>query len=205
MKTSKKNQRRIGTLLFFVPMLIIIGLVVYAFIQVTAPGTLVVNALGHDSYVNGSSQGSPIQASFTVVDSSGKTVHSGTTEATFSLSSGTYTVTYGSQEWYTTPSDVTIAVPNGMKVYSVGVYQVIPTAVSISQSGFNSTQVSALEAVTPVIWINNSGQLVILSVQSAKVPLEPGQNYTRIFQNAGSVAFSEGSVPSGTLQVVEPV
>lgn len=205
MKTTKRTQRRLGNLLFFLPIIVIGSLIVYAFIEISAPGKMEVTALGHDPYVSSLAvrQGTSITASFYVQDSTGKNISSGSTPAILSLGSGTYTVTFIPQKWYTTPTDETLQVSSSTTVYSVGVYQVIPLGISVTPGGFNSTKVTALQGVTPVIWINTSGSLVLLHLESiGTVPLDAGQNYTMIFQQIGPVSYSLGSNETGTLQVV---
>ena len=202
MRSSKRKDNRLGRLVFFIPLVVIVSFVVYGFFQLTAPGTLKVEAIAHDQYVYTGAGGKSIQVSVTVEGSSGGNTQSGTTPASFSLSSGTYTVTYGPIEWYTTPADKTVAVPNGKTVYADAVYDVIPSVISIAHSGFNSTEVSALHGVTPVIWVNTSGSDVVLNIQSiGNVALASGQNFTKVFQSVGSLSFTDGFSTPGTLQV----
>ena len=199
MKSSRHRHERLGKLIFLIPVIVLVALVVYGFFLVTAPGTLKVEAIAQDKYVAG--QAVPIQVSVTVAGPSG--TETGTTNASFSLDSGTYTVTYVSAAGYTAPLPVTIGVPHGQTVFALGTYQAIAKVVSIGQSGFNATKVAAVHGVTPVIWINTSGLDLSVSIQNDGYhPLEPGQNFTQIFQNPGSFGFQiVGSNTSGIVQV----
>jgi hypothetical protein len=198
-KTQKRRSDRIGRLVFFIPMIIIISLVLYGFFRVTAPGTLEVEAQGQNQY-QPSTQPPSLHAPVIVTGPSGtQTV---TTPDSLSVATGTYTVTYGPVRWYTAPANRTVAVPNGLTVYAVGVYQVTPSVVDITKSGFNTTQAAALHGVTPVIWVNNAGSSMVLTIASnGSYDLASGQNLTKIFQGSGTFDYSLGSGSSGVLQV----
>lgn len=199
MKSRKSKNGLIGKLVFFIPLIVIVSVVVYGFIQVTEPVTLEVQAQAQNKYVS-SAEPQQLQVSATVSGTSG--TYTVTTPGSLSVSSGTYTVTYGSIAWYTTPSPRTIEGSSGQKVYAVGVYVATPSVVSITQSGFNATQVSALHDVTPVTWINNSGSNIVLSIENnGNEPLAPGQNATIVFQKAGSFSYSFDTNASGTVYV----
>lgn len=202
MKTGKRNRGRLGTLVFFIPLVVIVSVVVIGFIQLAQPGTLKVQAITVDRFLAPDKQNGSALVSVTVTAASGSGTNTGTTPTSFSLSSGTYTVSYGTDNWYKTPSSKTVSVPAGKTVYAVGVYEVLTAPVSITQSGFNATKIEALHGVTPVIWINNSGSSVVLSLETfGTFPLSAGQNYTKVFYDAGSFTFSVGGTASGTVQV----
>ena len=202
MRTTSGRRNLFGKLAFFVPLIIIVSIVLYAFFQVTSPGSLEVDALVHDKYLHTSSQGSPVQVSIQVSYATGGSSKSGTTPVTLSLPPGTYTVAYATVNGYFRPTDRSVSVDSGIKSYAVGVYEAIPIFISITSVGFNSTAVSALNSVTPVIWINNSGSPLTLQLgSSGEYYLYPGQNHTQLFQATGSTHFSIGTNVTGTVVV----
>lgn len=183
MKT-KKRHNRIANLLFILPILIIVGFVVYGFLQVTKPGTVTVEALAQNKYLS-TGQSTPID----VLAKVGSV--SGTTPLSVSLAAGQYEVSYATIPWYQTPASKEVAVGNGQTAYSTGVYSVIVKVVTLSSAGFNATKVLAEHGVTPVVWINTSTSNLIMGVSGiGTFPLSPGQNYTNIFQSVGTYLFT---------------
>ncbi len=167
-KRTGKYNPRIGKMIFFVPAAIIIILVVYAFVQLNAPGTLILSAEDENQV--------QLQVHATV---NGQTV---TTPSKVSLSQGSYTVDFATITWYYPPASRSVVVTPGGTVYAVGVYQPAVKFVQVTPSGFNVTSITVLHGVTPVTWINPSSSLVTFSGGSfQQLRLEPGQSYTYVF------------------------
>jgi hypothetical protein len=176
-KGRGRYNSRIGKLVFILPAIIIIILVVYAYVQLNSPGTLIVRAE--------SKSGSPFSVVATV---NGKT---GTTPFTLTLAQGNYQVTFPSLTWYypAQPHDVTVL--PGTTVYAVAVYDPIGKVIQVNPSGFNSTTVTALHGVTQVNFTNPSGSVV--TVQGApfgNVALNPGQTLSSTYQVAGTYRYT---------------
>ena len=189
MKTQRRRNR-LANIAFFLPVVVIIGLVVFGYFYATRPGTLDVAAWAQNKYLSEPEQSTPIHVSAMV----GST--SGTTPFSLSLPAGQYEVTYPAIPWYYTPSSNEVAVTNGRTVYSTGAYDVIVKIIALSSAGFNATTVSALHGVTPVIWINTSGSNLELEVSGqGNYILSPDQNFTAIFSSPGTYQFA---TPSGS-------
>ena len=193
MKGRRKGSR-LGTLLFLIPILLVVALVAYAIIGTTSfkNGTLIVKAQTSTRYyateflnVSVSVAGRP-----------------GVTPFTLSLSPGTYTVSFPAQRWFTSPQSKTVTVTPGGTAYAVGVYDPIPVSVSVGQSKFNTTSVTVLHKVTPLVWINPSSDYeVITSSLTGRMIIPPMQNDTFVFQYRGTFAFSFVGTPSPELIV----
>jgi hypothetical protein len=190
-----KRARRWGRLAFFLPVIAVLAIVAFALLsnQGGQAGTLIVEAQSSSRYYPA------VMLSATATVSSSK----GTTPFNVSLTAGQHQVTYSSITGYYTPSPRTVTVEGGKTGYSIGVYDPIPKMISITPSGFNQTTISALHGITPVFWVNRSGTYQILQLQPVgKVELQAGQNFTYVFQQAGSFAFSLIlSNASGSVQV----
>ena len=191
---GRKKGDRFGTLLFAIPIVLVIAVVAYAVIGTAsfANGTLIVRAQTSDRFY-------PAEYLNVTVIAAGK---SGTTPFTLSLPQGTYTVTFPSQRWFTSPPSRTVNVTSGGNSFVVGVYGPIPVPVSVSQSKFNTTKISVLHRVTPVVWINpTSAYDVISSNLTGRIIIAPMQNYTYVFQEPGSFSFTVVGSTSPALQV----
>jgi len=192
-----KNRRkggRIGTLLFFIPIILIMAVVVYAIISATGSpnGTLVVEAQSSGQY-------SHVVSLAVTVSVNGQKV---TTPATLTLSQGTYTVTFSGLPWYVTPPPRAVLVPATKTTYAVGTYDPIEEFVSVSGGSFNRTSLSVLHGVTPVVWINPSGiDQVIYSPPMGKVDIPPMQNFTYVFPQQGAFAVYFQAGGSGSVDV----
>lgn len=177
-----RNPGRNGKLLFFAPIVLVVGLVILGFYSAysSRAGTLVVDAISSGRY----SPSIPLHATATVGT---------TTQATpfnVTLNQGEYMVDYGAVAWYAAPSSRAIFVPAGKSLFAIGVYNPILRVIAASSQGFNSTSVSALHGVTPVVWVNLGGSYVVLEIDGVgRVTLQPSQNYTRVFQNPGTFYF----------------
>jgi hypothetical protein len=200
-KARKKRDERLGKLAFFIPLIVIISLVVYGYFQVNAPGTIKVEALAFDKYAPVGDQNTTLSVTANV---------DGTTETTpfsVSVSAGTYDVTFGSNQWYVTATPHTVTLGGHQTAFAVGTYNVVAKVITLTQAGFNATSVSALHGVTPVIWINDLNKTVSIGVLPyGNQVLEPGQNFTAIYQNTGSFEYASpvggSSSSSGTVTVV---
>jgi hypothetical protein len=172
MKKTRYNPT-VGKLLFVIPAILIVSLVVYAFVQLNAPGTLILQAE--------SPSGSSLQVSVTV---NGQAY---TTPYTLSLHQGNYIANFSSIEWYYPPSTRDVTVTPGHTVYAVGLYNPIKKFVSVTGAGFNTTTISVLHGVTPVTWINPSDSLVTFTGSPlSQISLYPGQSFTYTFMTPGT-------------------
>lgn len=187
-KGRSRYDSRIGKLFFILPALIIIIIVVYAYVQLNSPGTLIITAeTCPKSYgsTTASSTCIPLAVSATV---NGKTQ---TTPWTQSLSQGNYEVTFSTQQWYYPPSVRDVTVTPGTTAYAVWVYSPIGRVVDVSPSGFNMTSVTALHGVTPVNWTNPTGSVVTFTGNPfGDVSLEPGQTLAYTFPSPGVYNFT---------------
>jgi hypothetical protein len=179
-KGKSRYNSRVGRFLFFVPAIIIVILVVYAYIQLNSPGTLIISA--EDA------NGNQLKVHATV---NGNTV---TTPTKLPLSQGSYTVDFATVTWYYPPASRNVAVDPGQTVYAVGFYQPETVFVQVTPAGFNVTTIAALHAVTPVKMINPTNSFVQISGGPfPNVGLNPGQTYTYMFPTAGTFEFNEYS------------
>lgn len=188
MKTKKRYNSTLGKLFFIIPVLIIGTLVIYAYVQLSSPGTLIINA--ENSYCTAVQVPTNAICSHLIVAATvnGKT---GETPWTLSLTQGNYLVNFTSVEWYYPSAGRDVGVVPGQTVYAVGLYDPIARVIQVTPSGFNATTVTALHGVTAVNWTNPSKSLV--SFQGApfvRVPLEPGQTYSYVFPTAGTYKYN---------------
>jgi hypothetical protein len=192
---GRKRGGRFGTLVFLIPVIIVVGLAAYAVYDATLSqdGTLIVRAQTSTNYY-------PAEYLDVTVSVAGR---SGTTPFTISLPQGTYTVTFPSQRWFTSPASRTVNVTARGDSFVVGVYGPIPMTVSVNQTKFNTTAIAVLHKVTPVIWVNPTNDYdVISSTLTGRIIIAPMQNYTYVFQESGSYSFSIVGSASSALQVV---
>jgi len=191
---NRKKGGRIGTLLFFIPVILIMAVVVYAIVSATGSqnGTLVVEA-------QSSGQSSHVISLAVAVSVNGQKV---TTPATLTLSQGTYTVTFSGIPWYVTPPTRVVLVPAAKTSYAVGTYDPIEEFVSVNGGSFNRTSLSVLHGVTPVVWINpSSTDQVIYSPPMGKVDIPPMQNFTYVFPQKGTFVVYFPAGGSGSVDV----
>lgn len=176
-------KRRLGILLFLVPLMIIGTVIAYQLVQgiYSQTGTLIVRAQSSARYYR--SAGLNVSATVGVA--------SGVTPFELELTQGTYKVKFSEQKWYHTPPERLVNVPNGKSSYIVGVYDPIVDEVLIGNSKFNSTELTAMHGVTPVVWINEMSESVVIdSSLTGRVSIAPSQNFTYIFQKVGVFTFS---------------
>ncbi|MDG7008014.1 MAG: hypothetical protein JRN06_07195 [Nitrososphaerota archaeon] len=181
---SKRSRRktRFGNIIFWLPIAVVIGLVVVGLLAYSPvrSGTLVVQAVSSSRYAP------PVQLQVSA------TVGSVTKSTPFNLTLGLgqFTVVYSAVSWYYTPPPKVVTVSGGKTTFSIGTYDPILRAVSITGQGFNSTAVSALHGVTPVVWTNEESTFEVLEITSfGHYILQPGQNHTQIFPSRGNFSF----------------
>ena len=191
---GRGKKSRFGTLVFLIPILLVVALVAYAVIETTSlqNGTLVVRAQTSAKYY-------PAQTLDVPVSVSGR---SGTTPYTLSLTEGTYTVNFPAQRWLVSPSSRTVNVTGGGTSYVVGTFSPIPVFVSVDQDQFNTTSIEVMHEITPVIWVNpSSNYQVISSNLTGSLLIPPLQNYTYVFSSHGTFEFSFVGGSSHKLEV----
>lgn len=179
---TKKRHPRLEKLVFFIPFLVILIAVVYAFGTnlPKGPGQVVVTAETSHRYY-------PSRALRVVATVGGTT---GTTPFNVSLSEGTYTVDFPSVPWFITPAPEAVTVLLGVNVYAIGTYEPVIKTIGVTQSAFNATSVTALHATTPVVWVNISDSYVVLNIAPVgRVVINTGQNFTYVFPQAGAFNF----------------
>jgi len=180
---GRKNNPRFGTLLFLIPILLVVALVAYAVIDTTSfqDGTLIVRAQTSARYY----QTEYLNLSVSVAG------RSGITPFTLSLPQGEYTVSFSSDHWFTTPPPRNVNVTSRESSFAVGVYNPIPVVVTVNSSKFNATSVAVLHQATPMIWLNPSSEYEVISSNlTGRIIIGPMQNATYIFKETGAYAFS---------------
>ena len=192
--SGRKKRRRIGTLLFLLPVLVLVTLVAYEIFASNnlQTGTLIVEAQSSSRYY----QAVILKVPVTVGS------QAGTTPVNFTLTQGFYNVTFSEHKWYVTPSARSVTVSAGKSVYALGIYNPIVEVVSVNQGQFNTTRLSAMHGVTPVEWVNPSSEYVVIdSDATGRVIIPPLQNFTHVFQSAGTFLFSMPLVSAPSLVI----
>ncbi len=184
-RVLKRSRRsgKFGAFLFFAPMVVLLLIVVIGFIsyESSVTGTLVVEAVSSGRY----SPAVSLHATATV----GTITY--LTPFNLTLSSGVHTILFGSLNWYLAPHSKSVTVLGGKTAYAVGTYLPVVRVVTFTQAGFNSTSITALHGVTPVVWINKGASgMTLVVAQNTRVYLLPSQNYTTVFQSPGTYSFS---------------
>jgi hypothetical protein len=178
LKKSKSRQNTlIGKLFFIIPILIIAILVVYAYVNLNSSATLMVQAR--------TTGGALIQVPVTVNGMTGETPW------TLSLGQGNYVVTFATIEWYYPPPSRDVSLQAGQTEYAVSTYKPITKVISVTPSSFNSTTVTALHDITPVVWLNRGSSPVVFSGPLIGRTVIPGmENFTYTFPAAGSYVYT---------------
>jgi hypothetical protein len=172
-KRKKGYNSTIGKLFFIIPIVIIAVLVIYAYVQLNAPGTVVVRAE--------LSNGTQLAVGATV---DGKT---GETPLTLHVTQGNYVVNFTNIQGYYPPAGREVGVLPGRTVYAVALYQPVVRVIRVTSSGFNATVVTALRGVTPVNWTDPGGSAVSFDLAGlGVVSLVPGQEFSHIFDANGA-------------------
>lgn len=159
-------------------------MVAYAVISGTGPpnGTLIVEAQSSSPYYT-----APRGLNVTVEVGS----QQGTTPLTLTLSQGTYTINFPPMKWYVPPPARSLNVTKGKTSYAVGTYRPILDVVSVNQSMFNSSRITALHEVTPIVFVNpTSTDVVIYSSLTGTRVISTMQNFTYLFQRSGTYTFT---------------
>jgi len=167
---------------FFIPVIAIVIIVAFALYSTvsTQSGTLVVEARTSGRY----SPSVQLRVPATVGTTTELTPYN------LSLGRGTYTVSWAAQDWYHSPPPRSILVVGGKVQYALGLYDPVLRVISVTPEGFNSTAISALHGVTPVVWVNRgSGYAVLLIDTLGNIVLQPSENFTYIFPSTGSFHF----------------
>jgi hypothetical protein len=162
------------------PVLVVAGVVLISVFTTQTKGTIVVEAnvsgSGHQSLHVSASVGN----------------QRGTTPFNVTVSQGVYKVTFSSVPWYRTPAPREVTLPGGGTMFAVGTYRPRSVVVAMTSSGFNSTRVTALHGVTPVVWVNLSGATVSLTGKGGVgIPIPNGGNFTIVFPNPGTYPYSD--------------
>jgi hypothetical protein len=187
-----KGSKPLGKFLFFIPVAAVLVLVILAIVSLisTQTGTLVVRAESSNRY-------SPTVQLYPSVAVGANDERS---PFNFSLSQGTYTVVYGPLSWYVTPPSRSIVLSGGRTEFAVAVYSPVIRSIAVTQNGFNSTSITAMHGVTPVVWINERNSTVVLEISGVRATIAPSENYTRVFPSAGRETFDIlNSESSGTV------
>jgi hypothetical protein len=180
---GRKKRGRFGTLLFALPIVIIVTVVAFQLISETyySTGTLFIETKSSERFYP--AVGLNVSAS---VGGQG-----GTTPFTLTLTQGVYTVVFPSVLWYSTPSPEIVTVIAGRTSYGLGVYNPIVKAVSVEGSQFNASSISARHGVTPISLINKmSGYAVIQGTPDGTIILQHAQNYTHVYKLPGTFTLT---------------
>ena len=177
-----RTSSKAGRLLFFIPIAALAFLVVFGLLGAssTRDGTLVVEAVSSGRYA----PPVPLHVSATVDGKSAGTPFNVT------LPAGKYTVVYNSTRWFNTPDARPVVLAGGATGYAIGTYLPVVMSIGITQGGFNSTAVTALHSITPVVWVNLGAKAVELQIEGVgTVRIPPSLNFTHVFQSQGSFGF----------------
>jgi hypothetical protein len=187
---GRKKRGRYGTLLFAVPIVVVVLAVAYQLISVTYfnTGTLVVQAQSSARYYPSVF----LNVSASVGALSGSTgTQEGQTPLTLSLTQGAYTVSFPTVQWYSAPQSRMVNILAGKTSYAVGVYDPIVKGVAIESNQFNATAISAKHGVTPVVWVNKmNSYAVVQGAPTGTIMIQPMTNYTYVFQTPGKYTIT---------------
>lgn len=192
----RKVSSTVGRILFAIPVVVIVALVILGLASTLSAhnGTLTVEAVSSGRF------SPPIQLKVQA------TVGARTEVTPFNLSlpQGEYSVAFGNESWYIAPANRSVSLLGGKTAYVIGTYEPIVRAISVTASGFNTTELTAEHGVTPVVWINQGDTVEVLEVSGVgRVPLSPSQNYTKVFDTQGTVTFAILNTGySGTIRCV---
>jgi hypothetical protein len=179
----RKPSRRVGLIIFLLPLLIVAGfaaILSYQYFSV-GNGTLFVNAVSSGRY-------SPSVSLKVQVKINGMTE---TTPFNTTEPDGTYVISFSAAPGYATPENKTVVVSRGSSVYAVATYSPTVVIITLTADGFTPPSVNAVHGVTPVVWVDRTG------VDSA-IEVAPGvsrdlfadSNVTYIYQVAGTYTYS---------------
>jgi hypothetical protein len=191
---DSKISRRLGRILFLIPVIVALVLVIVAVISTANPnGTISIRAESSGRYY------SPISLAVSA------TVNGITQKTPFNLSlpQGEYTIQFSPLTGYEPPSQVQATVIHGGVAYATAIYNPVVRVISDLGGVFNATSVQAIRSVTPVIWVNEKGSYFVINVTPiGRIIIPPFQNFTYVFPDAGSFGYNTLSGnSSGTVQV----
>lgn len=179
----RQKKVRFGSLAFFIPIILVAALIVWAVLSstLTQSGTLDVQAFSSGRYY----PTSPLKVNVTINGNAGQTPFNET------LLQGPYTVVYSGLPGYHVPIPKTIVVHSGSTTFATGIYDPVLVGVAIGASGYNSSKVTVLHAVTPLVWVNTESQIVTIHGGPLvnAVSIRPGENYTMVIQKPGTYTF----------------
>ena len=191
----KRGSRRVGRVIFFIPVIAVIVLVAFGLLTYISDqsGTLVVETFSSGRY----SPSYTLHPTVTV----GSVIR--TSPFNVSLSPGTYTVTYGSVQWYVTPSPRSVTLAGGGTQFANAFYDPVVRHLAITSGGFDTRLVTALHEVTPVSWVNEGSDTVVLDIRGInQVTIFPSRNFTMVFSSPGIFTFEIPNTDyNGTVQV----
>jgi len=178
----RRKKKRFQRLVFFTPLMVILVIVMLTLLSgFSTTGVLSVSAETSDRYYSAY----PLFPSVTAAST--------TQRAPFNLTlaGGTYSVSFGSLPGFLTPPPRGVTVLPGKTAFAVGVYSPILKVVGVTSTGFNSTGVSAIHDVTPVVWVNGLSSYAVLEIDTVgSVVVPPSANYTHVFSHAGTYSYN---------------
>jgi hypothetical protein len=180
---KKRKESRYSWLLFFIPIIIVAGLVFVA-----AYGSLFGNNMGE---LRVQAEAMPYHSPATSLSVQASVNGTAlTTPSSLSLAAGKYTVSFASAAGYYPPTTRHVTVLAGKTSYAVSVFVPIKKVITFTPTAFNSTRITATHQVTPVFWVNISDQVVTLqSAAFGSRPIQPGGNMSMVFQSPGTFTF----------------
>jgi hypothetical protein len=178
---KSKSRRKTSSLPFFIPIAAAALFVLYLYLTSTASASGTLNVRAGTGTNN-----STLTAQFTV---NGVT---GTTPENLTLGQGAYTITFSPLSFFETPTPYTVTIIPGSTTYAYGHYTPKGAFIAIRSTGFNVTQASVLHGVTPITWVNQSGQTETLAspLFPSSVQLLPGRTFTYVIRSAGTYSFA---------------
>jgi hypothetical protein len=195
MQTRKRKRGRLKVVLFFLPIVVIGGAVAFAFVSYfISPntGTLDVTMVA-------SVYGSPAKTMYGTVRVDGASIQS---PANLTLRSGAHTVVFLPVVGYDTPAPKSLNLIPGVVSYADGIYYPVKAVIIVTPNSFNATTVKAIRAVTPVVWVNTSSQIVTLQGAAWNTAsIDPGGNFTYVYGQSGSYGFDIVGNPNVSGQV----
>jgi plastocyanin len=175
---------KLGTLLFFIPIILIGGIVIYAYASLIIPqprfGTII------------------LKAQVSIKDSQQKEIHvyasiageTYLTPANVSMPPGKYSISFQQVDGLKSPEGCNIDVVAGKTLYCVGEYTPIQAVVNVYSNYFEPSKVYAYSNITPVVWVNKNQNYTVLIIQPlGRIVIPPNQNFTYTYNDAGTYGF----------------
>jgi len=188
MHSKKRKTSRLRVLFFFIPIIVLGGVVAYGFINYALGPTT--GTLHAEMRLAQYGDGTKIVAGNLQVD--GKSVAS---PVDITIRQGSHVVAFPLVNGYWTPQSDSVDVLAGRRASAIGVYYPVKVVIAVSGLNFNVTRVNAIHGVTPVVWLNTSGQIVTIEGDSwTTASIFPGGNFTYVYRAAGTFAFGFPSI-----------